>query len=151
MNKEPKTKKPYRLNASIIAQKNGKFLLVKKPRTQHAWQFPQGGVENNESLAEAAKREFAEELGTDQIKLLSESECGIYHYDWSSNAELNKDLQNFRGQEVHFFLAKFYGKDTDIQLDTNELVDWKWVDVSELEQLIESTNYLTKILKIIDA
>lgn len=26
------------------------YLLVKKPRQEHAWQMPQGGVENDESI-----------------------------------------------------------------------------------------------------
>jgi putative (di)nucleoside polyphosphate hydrolase len=141
--------KPYRPNASIIAKRNGKFLLVKKPRAHHAWQFPQGGVEAGENFEEAAKREFEEELGTNQIELLAE--CGIYHYDWSKNIEIDKSLQRFRGQEVHFFFANFNGTDKEIKLDHNELEDWKWVDVTELKQLIESPDYLTKILVIINA
>ena len=28
------------------------YLLVKKPRTEHAWQMPQGGLEGSESLVE---------------------------------------------------------------------------------------------------
>lgn len=28
------------------------YLLVKKPRKEHAWQLPQGGLEQDESLIE---------------------------------------------------------------------------------------------------
>ena len=31
------------------------YLLVKKPRNEHTWQMPQGGIEENESLAEVCK------------------------------------------------------------------------------------------------
>lgn len=43
------------------------YLLAKKARKQHAWQFPQGGVEEGEkeSLVQAAKRELLEEFGSD--------------------------------------------------------------------------------------
>jgi len=41
------------------------YLIVKKQREQHAWQFPQGGWEKNESLYRTAKREVLEECGPD--------------------------------------------------------------------------------------
>jgi len=151
---EPKTKnselkKPFRKNASVIARKNEKFLLVKKPRKQHAWQFPQGGVEKNESFAEAALREFTEEVGASEIKI--SQEVGTYFYDWSDEKEVSGALQKFRGQEVHFFVADFLAEDAVIKLDTNELEEWKWVNVAEIKNLIESKEYLAKILEIIDA
>jgi len=141
--------KPLRQNASIIALKNGKFLLVKKPREHHAWQFPQGGVEAGESFEEAALREFEEELGCSELENLREA--GVYSYEWPENIELDERLKEFRGQEVHLFLADFTGDDADIQLDTNELEEWKWVNAEELKKLIESSKYLDKIFEIIDA
>lgn len=33
------------------------YLLVKKPRQDHAWQMPQGGVEEEESLIEVPCRD----------------------------------------------------------------------------------------------
>lgn len=141
--------KTFRPNASIIARRDGKFLLVRKPRIHHVWQFPQGGVESGESFLEAAQREFAEEVGTDQIKILGER--GVHFYDWPDNIELDPRLQKFRGQEVHIFLADFLADDTAIQLDQDEVVEWKWVDRSELQDLIESPEYLAKILAILDA
>ncbi len=141
--------KPFRLNASILARRNGKFLLVRKPREHHAWQLPQGGVESGESFLEAGLREFQEEVGTDQIKILGER--GVYFYDWPDNIEIDPRLEKFRGQEVHIFLADFLADDTAIQLDNAEVVEWKWVDRVELQDLIESPEYLAKILAILDA
>ncbi len=141
--------KPFRKNASIIARENGKFLLVKKPRTRHAWQFPQGGVEADETFEEAAQREFEEELGTDKIKILKEA--SVFFYEWSNEAEIDPRLKKFRGQEVHLFLADFFGGDSEIKLDRNELAEWRWVDAAELNELIESPEYLKKILEIINA
>lgn len=141
--------KPYRLNASIIAHKDGKYLLVKKPREQHAWQFPQGGVEEGEDFREAALREFTEELGTDQIEILGE-ERAVYHYDWPEGEELSDYLKEFRGQEVHIFLADFTGDEPSIQLDTDELAEYRFVDSEELESLLESPDYLKTVQTIIN-
>jgi len=139
----------YRLNGSIIACKNNKYLLVKKPRIHHAWQFPQGGVEIGENCREAALREFKEETGANQIKI-SKDESVIYKYDWPNNIKVNENLKKFRGQEVHIFLAEFIGNDSDIFLEKNELEKWRWVSKTELEKLIESPEYLKIILKLIN-
>jgi len=142
--------KPFRKNASIIAHRGEKFLLVRKPRNRHAWQFPQGGVEAGETFLDAAQREFSEEIGTSKIEIVG-GERGIYFYEWSTDDELGPQLRKFRGQEVHFFFAKFLAEDAEIVLDKNELVEWRWVTPAELKKLIESPEYLAEILKIIDA
>lgn len=140
--------KPYRQNASIIARRGNQYLLVKKPRQHHAWQFPQGGVEAGENPLEAAKREFEEELGTAKIKILGD-ERAIYHYDWPDNIELNEKLKNYRGQAVHIYFANFIGEDREIKLDESELESWSWVKIKDLKKLIESPEYLQTILTVI--
>ena len=142
--------KNLRKNASVIARKNGKFLLVRKPRAHHAWQFPQGGVESGETFLDAARREFLEEVGTARIEIVGD-ERAIYFYDWPKNVELDPRLRKFRGQEVHFFVADFLAEDAEIILDKNELAEWRWVARDELAKLVESPEYLAQILKIIDA
>ncbi|KAI7904925.1 uncharacterized protein BX663DRAFT_501051 [Cokeromyces recurvatus] len=62
------------------------YLLVKKPREDHAWQFPQGGLKkkHNETIPQGALRELAEECGQDiQVKLIDEMEpfC-VYQYSF---------------------------------------------------------------------
>ena len=142
--------RPFRKNSSVIARRGSKLLLVKKPRERHAWQFPQGGVETGENFLEAAKREFLEEIGTDKIEIIG-AEAGIYFYDWPSEIEIDPRLEKFCGQEVHFFVANFLAEDSEIKLDREELETWKWVERVELAQLIESPEYVNKVLEIIDA
>ena len=141
--------KPFRQNASIIAKRDGKFLLVRKPRDHHAWQFPQGGVEAYENFAEAALREFTEEVGCSKLEDLKE--VGVYSYDWPENLEVDARLREFRGQEVHLFRADFLGEDSEIKLEEKELAEWRWVNADDLQKLIESPAYLAKILEIINA
>jgi putative (di)nucleoside polyphosphate hydrolase len=140
--------KPYRQNASIIARQGNRYLLVKKPRLHHAWQFPQGGVEAGESPLEAAKREFLEEVGIDKIKILGD-ERAIYQYNWPRNIEVSEKLKSYRGQTVHIYLADFLADDLDIELDKSELSDWCWVKIEDLGKLIESPKYLRAVLAVI--
>lgn len=57
------------------------YLLVRKPRKNHAWQFPQGGQDEGETAAEAALRELEEECGSSlKVKLIDNMPIGHYSY-----------------------------------------------------------------------
>ncbi|KAI8978628.1 hypothetical protein BDB01DRAFT_266695 [Pilobolus umbonatus] len=57
------------------------YLLVKKPRRNNAWQFPQGGQEKGETKAEAALRELKEECGRDlKVTMSNHTSVGSYQY-----------------------------------------------------------------------
>ena len=97
----------YRPNVSIIAKKNDKYLIVHKPRKDDAWQFPQGGVDEGETEEMAVLREFKEEVGTDEIKILGKSEV-TYQYDFPQGFIRYSDSgKEFKGQIVSFFLTEF--------------------------------------------
>ncbi|KAI8641408.1 hypothetical protein BD408DRAFT_346097 [Parasitella parasitica] len=62
------------------------YLLVKKPRKRHAYQFPQGGQDPGESLSETALRELREECGSSlKVKLIDVSPIGAYQYKFPPN------------------------------------------------------------------
>jgi 8-oxo-dGTP pyrophosphatase MutT (NUDIX family) len=140
---------PYRENASIIAQQNGKYLLVRKPRRHHAWQFPQGGREAGETYEETALREFTEELGCSKVEILKEA--GVYQYDFPVELKQDPHYKSYRGQTVHLFLANFVGKESEIQVDGKEIVEYRFVTPAEIATLIESPAYLQIIQSIISS
>jgi hypothetical protein len=83
------------------------YLLVKKPRKHHAWQFPQGGQEKDETAAEAALRELREECGSDlQVRLVdSTSPIGIYQYKFPIKFVLSqKRTDNSIGAKVIYII-----------------------------------------------
>lgn len=136
----------HRSNASIIARnKNNQYLIVHKPRTEDSWQFPQGGIDEGESIEAGAIREFTEELGTNKIKIIKPSSV-TYQYDFPQGYIRYSDSgQKFKGQCVHFFLAEFYGTEQDITLQPEELDDYKWVQADKLKNFLERKEYLEKI------
>ncbi|KAI8328404.1 hypothetical protein BD560DRAFT_342403 [Blakeslea trispora] len=68
------------------------FLVVKKPRKDHAWQFPQGGQDPGETGPEAALRELEEECGSDlKVQLVDTvHEIGVYQYPFPDHFRRKK-------------------------------------------------------------
>jgi large subunit ribosomal protein L46 len=57
------------------------YLVVKRPRDRYQWQFPQGGLEGDEALHDAARRELVEECGPDMdIWFVGRRPVGFYQY-----------------------------------------------------------------------
>ena len=133
-----KTHKKYRPVASLILSDNfvdgEKFLIVKKPRKNHAWQFPQGGVEEGESFLAAAERELLEECGKDlRIIFLFSWPIGEYQYDFPE--DFKKQGEDYDGAIVQFFRGIL--ESGEVQIDNKEIVDYKWVRKDEFDKYFE--------------
>lgn len=81
------------------------YLLVKKPRVDHSWQFPQGGLKkkSNESVAEGALRELSEECGSDlNVDLIdTDAPFCIYQYPFPPEfIKLKKKKKQYAGAKV---------------------------------------------------
>ncbi len=116
-----------------LSQREREFLIVKKPRKDHAWQFPQGGVDSGESLLEGAQRELREECGADLKVEFFPEPIGTYSYFFP--ADFKRYEENITGAKVTFFRAEFISG--DIQLEPTELEDYKWVTKDKLGDYFE--------------
>ena len=111
-------RKGYRPNVGIIiANTKGKLLYCKRRRSNN-WQFPQGGIDRNETPEQAAFRELFEEVGIKKhnVKIIAESQHW-YQYDLPKKFQLNKLLwNNFKGQSQKWFIFKFLGNNSEINI-----------------------------------
>ncbi len=101
------------------------------------WQFPQGGLEKDESMEAAAKREALEETGLKEVSLIKIS--GRTHtYTWKSGYRKfwkNRGHKN-RGQKQSIVYLSFRGRDSDVKVDQKEFVNYRWVDYAKLADVV---------------
>jgi putative (di)nucleoside polyphosphate hydrolase len=108
-------------------------------RTDEAWQMPQGGIDPGEEPWVTALRELEEETGI-KPHLVER----IADHPERLRYDLPEDLRGklwggkWRGQEQDWFLCRFLGRDSDVDIATDhpEFDAWKWVAPAELPELI---------------
>ncbi|KAF9168254.1 54S ribosomal protein L17 mitochondrial [Actinomortierella ambigua] len=116
------------------------YLIVKKPRDQHAWQFPQGGVHVTENLQEAAGRELAEECGANMdLWFVGRVPIGHYNYSFSKAFRENTENPAVSGAKVFFMKAHIFAG--QVQVDNKEIVDYAWVTKQEMKDYVSAEYY----------
>ena len=132
-------KKQYRKCVGMMILNAQNEILVGR-RLDHPsgyWQMPQGGIDKDEIPEEAVWREMMEEVGTNKAKLLHISSQWL-NYDIPQNTlDTLPWGKKYIGQTQKWFVFRFTGKDSDINVATEnpEFNEWKW---AKYESLIES-------------
>ena len=139
MDQAARAKLAYRPGVGVMLV-NGRgevFVARRINMDNQAWQMPQGGIDEGESPRQSAMRELAEEIGTNEVRIIAESEDWL-SYDFPDELVGRAWGGRYRGQRQKWFLARFLGRDEDIDLDTEhpEFSHWKWLPMAELPGVI---------------
>jgi putative (di)nucleoside polyphosphate hydrolase len=132
----------YRRGVGImLLNHEGKvFVAARIDNPADAWQMPQGGLDEDEAAWDAALRELEEETGI-KPALVEEIACSPHLHRYRLPDELLGKLwrgSNWVGQAQVWFLCRFLGRDSDIDLDGEhpEFREWRWVEPRQLPELI---------------
>ena len=132
-------KLPYRNGVGIVVLNNDNKVFVAKriDNPKNFWQMPQGGVDEGEDLLNAAYRELKEETSIFNVKLIKEIE------DWTQYDLPSKLIGiiwkgRYKGQKQKWFIFKFLGNDTEINIKTKnpEFLDWKWIEIGKITEIV---------------
>jgi len=135
---------PYRPNVGVALFNRAGLVFAGKSRSAgpevvlhgHEWQMPQGGIDAEEDLLAAARRELFEETNVRSVQLLAVSE-EAWTYDFPPYVGPLHHLCAFRGQHQRWVAFRFIGEEDEINvLAPNgapaEFSAWNWFKLAEL-------------------
>ena len=141
-------KLPLRIGVGIVLlNKDNKVFVAKRiDNPKDFWQMPQGGVDRDEDYRSAAFRELEEETSIKNVELIKEvNEMTTYELPDHLLGIIWKG--KFKGQKQKWFIMRFKGSDTEINLKTKhqEFLDWKWIDIDDIANV--SVNFKLEVYK----
>ena len=99
---------------------------------QDAWQFPQGGINVDETPQQAMFRELWDEVGLsdDHVEIIYQTNSWL-RYKLPKRMVRQNSQPTCIGQKQKWFLLKLNEDESELKLDntnTPEFESWKWVD-----------------------
>ena len=122
----------------VVLNKNNQVFVAKRiDNSKNFWQMPQGGVNKNEDYLAAAYRELEEETSIKNVDLVKELD-ELISYDLPKHLLGVIWKGKYRGQEQKWFVVRFLGNDSEININTNhpEFCEWKWVELEKITDLV---------------
>ena len=122
----------------VVLNKANKVFVAKRiDNAKNFWQMPQGGVDEGEDYLTAAYRELEEETSIKNVELISELD-GLITYNLPKHLLGIIWKGKYKGQSQKWFLMRYLGEDSQINIKTKkpEFLDWKWVDLKEITNLV---------------
>ena len=127
----------YRSGVGVVLINSEKKIFVGKRIDNHsdAWQMPQGGIDSNEEEDETVFRELEEETGVKEkfAKIIAKSK-GYFYYNLPYKLQKKFWGGKYLGQRQRWYLIEFTGKDSDININTEdpEFSDWQWFSTHDV-------------------
>ena len=122
----------YRLNVGIILVNRAHRLFFGRRIGQEAWQFPQGGIRQNETPQQALFRELREEIGLEpsDVRILGKTDDWL-HYELPKRLVRQNSQPVCIGQKQIWFMLGLVSEDSRVNLEASsepEFDQWRWVD-----------------------
>ncbi len=121
----------YRHNVAIVLCNRRRQVFWARRIRHDGWQFPQGGMRQDETPEEALYRELYEEVGLrpEQVRVMGRTREWLYY---ELPARLRRTAAGaFRGQKQVWYLLELDAPDSAISLRAStepEFDAWRWVD-----------------------
>ncbi len=125
-------KNGYRANVGIILSNRCGQVFWGRRTGQSAWQFPQGGIQKNESHESAMLRELHEEVGLHpaDVEIIGSTDDWL-HYKIPKRFIRWHSRPLCIGQKQRWFVLRLKCDDSRVCLDRHtspEFEEWKWID-----------------------
>ncbi len=122
----------YRPNVGIILMRDDGMVFWARRVNRDGWQFPQGGMNTDETPIEAMYRELQEETGLQahHVQVLGATP-GWLRYRLPRRSIRTHSKPVCIGQKQVWFLLKLSADESNVCLDANETPEfdsWRWVD-----------------------
>jgi putative (di)nucleoside polyphosphate hydrolase len=121
----------YRPNVGIILMRDDGSVFWARRVSRDGWQFPQGGMNTDETPLEAMYRELQEETGleSEHVELLGATP-GWLRYRLPRRCVRHGERPVCLGQKQVWFLLRLTSDDTKVKLDATdrpEFSEFRWV------------------------
>ena len=132
----------------LLNKKNKVFVAKRIDNPKNFWQMPQGGVDKDENFFNAALRELEEETSITNVSLIKEID-GYTSYNLPNHLLGIIWKGKYKGQIQKWFLMRFNGKESEINLKTNypEFLEWKWIELEKITEIV--VDFKLEVYKII--
>ena len=136
---ENKSKKNFRPNVAAIILSSKypqkcEIFIASRIDISNAWQFPQGGIDDGESIKEALFRELEEEIGTRDVEIIAEYPTWV---SYEFPPIIAQKMYPYDGQKQKYYLVKLKkGAKININTETPEFSEYKFVSSKEIYEHI---------------
>ena len=122
----------YRANVGIIIKNDLGRLFWARRIGMDAWQFPQGGIKQNESIEHAMYRELEEEVGLtpEDVSVIGCTENWL-RYKLPKRFIRHNTKPICIGQKQIWYLLQLNAKESCFRFDQSEIPEfdrWRWVE-----------------------